>query len=224
MLFELDAGEHDDEPEELWRAVDALNVACGGHAGDAASMARVIAFCARTGVRVGAHPSYPDRDGFGRRTLVMTPDALATSVEAQCAALAAIARDAGVRVEHVKPHGALYHDAARDPALAGAVVGGAALALGDAIAVIGPPAGALARAAAARGLRYLREGFADRGTRPDGSLIPRGEPGALIEDPAVAAARALSLATGATIDAMCVHADTPGALAIVHAVREALRG
>jgi UPF0271 protein len=137
---------------------------------------------------------------------------LEATIREQCARLAALAR-----VEYVKPHGALYHDAANDPALAAAVIAGARAALGE-VAVIGPARGALRDAARAAGLRYLREGFADRATRPDGSLVPRGEPGALIADPALAAARAREL----DCDTVCIHADTPGSLAIAHAVRAVL--
>ena len=219
VLLELDAGERDDEPEALWALFDVLNVACGGHAGDDASMRRVAAFCAaRQYPRVGAHPSYPDREGFGRRTLDLAPDALAREIERQCAALAAIA---GI-VRWMKPHGALYHDAAASSSLATALVTGAVSALGSGIAVIGPARGALRDAAEAAGLAYLREGFADRGTRGDGSLIPRGEPGALVVDPARAAEQARALVASGTVDAICVHADTPGALAIARAVREAV--
>lgn len=218
MLLELDAGESADESEELWALADILAVACGGHAGDAASMARIVAFCAgRSRPRIGAHPSYPDRAGFGRRTIAISDDALAATIEQQCAALAAIAGT----VAWVKPHGALYHDAAAHPAVARAVIRGACAALGRPT-LIGPAACALADAAADAEVSYLREGFADRGTRPDGSLIPRGEPGALLDDPAAAAARARSLA--GSVDTICVHADTPGALAIARAVREALDG
>ena len=222
MLLELDAGELADEPEDLWRQFDALNVACGGHAGDAASMARVVAFCAREAVAVGAHPSYPDREGFGRTSVTLSPDAIAEVVEAQCRALALVAADAGVGVGHVKPHGALYHDAARDPAIAEAVVRGVLTVFADGAAVIGPPAGELRKAARAAGLRYLREGFADRGVTPDGALIPRGQSGALITDPAEAARRAVAL--DGEVDALCVHGDTPNALVIARAVRSALRG
>ena len=218
MLLNLDAGEHDDEPEALWALCDILCVACGGHAGDLRSMTRVAAFCAsRARPRLGAHPSYPDREGFGRRTLAIAPAALQTSIAEQCALLASVARDHGLAVGWIKPHGALYHDAASNPALAAAVLAGAREALGDDVVVIGPPQGALTVAP-----RYLREGFADRRTRPDGSLVPRSEPGALIEDAAAAAVRARELA--GRVDTVCVHADTPGALAIARAVREALDG
>lgn len=214
MLLNLDAGEHDDEPEALWRLFDILAIACGGHAGDAASMARVVAACTKYGISIGAHPSYPDREGFGRRTIEIAPAALEASVAEQCAALAAHGL-----VEYVKPHGALYHDAARDQALAEAVVGGARRALGD-ITLIGPPAGALFQVASRLDLTYLREGFADRRTRPDGTLVPRTDPKALLVDPLEAVAQARRLST--SVDTICIHADTPNALAIARAVREGL--
>ena len=221
-LLNLDAGEHDDEPPELWALFDVINVACGGHAGDARSMSRVASFCAGAQIQVGAHPSYPDREGFGRRTLPMEPAALSATVRDQCAALAEVAREHGLAVGWLKPHGALYHDAAARPAVARAVLEGAVAALGDAIAVIGPPAGWFRTEASALGLRYAREGFADRARRPDGSLVPRSQAGALITDPAAAAVQARALARD--VDTICVHADTPGALAIARAVREAVRG
>jgi len=222
VLLNLDAGERDDETEELWRLFDVLNIACGGHAGDAVSMKRLVELCAREGMRVGAHPSYPDREGFGRRSLTIGMEELAASVAAQCTELAAIARDAGVAVESVKPHGALYHDAARSAAIARAVLDGAIGALGSNIAVIGPPHGPLRELAATLGVRYAREGFADRRMHEDGTLVPRSEPGALVTDPARAAEQAVALAP--TVDTICMHADTPNALAIARAVREALRG
>jgi UPF0271 protein len=221
-LMNLDAGEHPDEPEELWAMFDVLNIACGGHAGDATSMDRVVRWCVASRCAIGAHPSYPDRLGFGRRTLAIEHDALAATLLEQCAALAAIAARHARVVEYVKPHGALYHDASASDAIARAVVTSAATSLGDRVVVIGPPAGALRDAAAARGLRYASEGFADRRMRPDGSLVPRSEPGALLGDPTEAAAQAHALA--AHVDTICLHADTPGALAIADAVHRALRG
>jgi len=185
-------------------------------------MARVAMFCARTRhVLLGAHPSYPDRRGFGRHTIELDVAVLAGVVAAQCGALGVIARAAGLQVRHVKPHGALYHDAARDGAIAEAVVRGAISALGDEITIIGPPTGALATAATARGIGYAREGFADRRMCADGSLVARGEPDALIADPQAAARQARLLASN--VDTICVHGDTAGALAIARAVREALR-
>lgn len=229
MLLNLDAGEDPREPDELWATADVLCVACGGHAGDAASMTRVVSFVAgRERPRLGAHPSYPDRDGFGRRTLSIDPIALARALATQCRELAAIASAHGVTVNFLKPHGALYHDAASSPSLAKLVVDVALSTLGASIALIGPLPGidgsrtALRDAAAARGLVCLREGFADRRMHPDGSLVPRSEPDALITDPAECAMRAQELA--GTVDTICVHSDTPNALAIANAVRTALHG
>jgi UPF0271 protein len=217
----LDAGERDDESPELWSVFDVLAIACGGHTGDHASMTRVVAFCAgHRACSAGAHPSYPDREGFGRRTIAIELAALEASVAEQCTALAAIARDHGIAVTWVKPHGALYHDAAAHEPIARAVLRGAVAALGTLVGVIGPPAGRLRDQARVLGLRYAREGFADRRLRPDGTLVPRSEPDALILDPAAAAAQARTLAD--QVDTICVHADTPGALAIARAVREAV--
>jgi UPF0271 protein len=222
ILLNVDAGEHDDEPEALYVLAHALNVACGGHAGDAASMARVLSACRAHGVRAGAHPSYPDRAGFGRTTMALDREALVRSLEAQCAALAQVARELGVPLVHAKLHGALYHDVNRDPALAEACVRAVIAALGPTV-IVGPPAGALSQFCAREGLSYAREGFADRAMREDGTLVPRSEPGALITDPALAAAQALRLARQGC-DTICVHADTVGALEIARAVRAALDG
>src|SRR5688572_21996409 len=118
-MLNLDAGEHDDESEELWALADVLSIACGGHIGDEASMARVVAFCAgRKRPAIGAHPSYPDRLNFGRRRLTIDPDPLRQSILHQCTALAKVAAAHGQRVRWVKPHGALYHDAATELSVA----------------------------------------------------------------------------------------------------------
>jgi 5-oxoprolinase (ATP-hydrolysing) subunit A len=221
MLLNLDAGERDDEPAELWAAVDILCAACGGHAGDAASMTRVVSFCAgRAGPGLGAHPSYPDRDGFGRRRLAIALGALRESLVEQCSTLARIARGQGVVVRWLKPHGALYHDAAADLAVARLVIEVARVTLGDGVIVIGPARGHLASAARDANIAYLREGFADRHMRPDGTLVPRDEDGALITDAAACAVQARILAS--EVDTICIHADTPNALAIATAVRAAL--
>jgi UPF0271 protein len=216
MLLEIDAGEHDDEPPELWALADIVNVACGGHAGDAASMARVIDAVAGGKTRVGAHPSYPDRDGFGRRAWTGAVEQLAESIAAQCEALAAIARARGVHLASIKPHGRLYWDAMADAARAELVVRAAAR---HGAVVIGPGRGALREAAARVGVGYLREGFADRAVAADGTLVPRGEPGAVVTDPRMAATRAEELVHRGEVDAICVHGDTEGALAIARAVR-----
>jgi 5-oxoprolinase (ATP-hydrolysing) subunit A len=222
VLLNIDAGEYPDEPEALYGVAQIVNIACGGHAGDERSMDRVLAACARFGTRVGAHPSYADRGGFGRKDLRLPPAEVGKCVAEQIARLAERARAAGRAVRHVKPHGALYHAANRDPDLARAVVAGSVDALGRAFALIGPPDGELRRAAMDAAIAYAREGFADRSTRADGTLVPRSEPGAIIEDPARARTLARDLALSRKIDTVCVHGDTPGALLIAHAAREAL--
>ena len=221
----VDLGELPGEPPELYALATTANIACGGHAGDTSSMSRALSFAMTRGTKVGAHPSYPDREGFGRTSVSMTPADLAASVADQCAALQAIARRLGYAVSVVKPHGALYHDVARDPALAAALIDGAARGLGlppTALTVVGPPRGALLEEALRRGSRYAREGFADRTYRPDGTLVPRSEPGALVTDPDACARQALSLASSGTIETLCVHGDSPGAVAIARRVRDAL--
>jgi 5-oxoprolinase (ATP-hydrolysing) subunit A len=220
VALNIDLGELPGEPEELYRLATVVNVACGGHAGDAASMARAIELATSSGARIAAHPSYPDRAGFGRRTIAISAPDLRGSIAEQCAELQRIAAGA---VRTVKPHGALYHDAARDPEIAAAVMEGAALGLGTGdLTWVGPSRGAVYERAAAAGLAYEREAFADRGTLPDGSLVPRGQPGALIEDPARAASLALAYARSGAADTLCVHSDTQGAVAIARAVRAAL--
>lgn len=223
----VDLGEHADEPDALYALADAANIACGGHAGDAASMDHALARCAFHGTTAGAHPSFPDRAGFGRTALALPPDALEAALVAQLEALAEPAARRGVRLQHVKPHGALYHAADGDDALADALTAVSARVLG-AVTLVGPAvgasetAGAIARAAARAGLPYAAEGFADRGVDARGALRPRGTPGALLTDPAQAAARARQLV--GWCDTLCVHADTPGALEVLRAVRGELGG
>jgi 5-oxoprolinase (ATP-hydrolysing) subunit A len=225
----IDLGELPGEPAELFALATVANIACGGHAGDRASMARAVSFALTRGTRVAAHPSYPDRARFGRVTMAMAPSDLATAVEEQCAALQAVARKLGYPVTRVKPHGALYHDAAGHPVIAAAVLEGATRGLAMPAAeltVIGPPrsplGAALLETALRLGARYAREGFADRAYRADGTLVPRSEPGALITDPGACARQALSLASAGALETICVHGDSPGAVAIAGRVRDAL--
>jgi UPF0271 protein len=221
-LLNIDLGELPEEDERLYACAQVANIACGGHAGDEQSMRRALAACARHGTRAGAHPSFEDRENFGRQELQVAPEVLRAQVAAQCARLMALASEVGVPVRYAKPHGALYHAANRDPALARAVVEGVLEALGPGIIFLGPGSGALQEAARAVGFSYAREGFADRGTRPDGSLIPRGQPGAVLSDPAVARENALRLALGGTVDTLCVHGDSPGAVDMAREVRAVL--
>ena len=226
VTLNVDLGEMEGEPEELYRLATVVNIACGGHAGDDASMARAIDLALAFGAEVAAHPSYPDREGFGRKTMRIEARDLAEAIAAQCAALQRIATSRKApQIRAVKLHGALYHDASKDPAIAQAVMEGAARGLGigfEEVVWIGPSRGEVWSRAKARGLAYVREGFADRGLLPDGSLMPRGRPGALIEDPDRAAEQAISLARSGAVDTLCVHSDTPGAVTIARAVRRAL--
>ncbi len=218
---------------DLMPLITSANVACGAHAGDPLTMWRTVALAKRRGVAVGAHPGYPDRDGFGRRDLPMTPLELEASLLAQMGALSAIAGGLGIQLTHVKPHGALYNRAAADIELA-AVVAGAVARLPKRLTLVGLAGSALIDAALAAGLPVADEAFADRAYEPDGSLRPRNLPGAVHTDPTLAAAQAVSIARdgrvrahdGSTLDiradTICIHGDTPGAAAIARAVREAL--
>ena len=223
VTLNMDLGELPDEPEALYACCTVANVACGGHAGDAASMSHAVAHCVRHRCILSAHPSYPDRAGFGRVSLTLPADVLVGALVVQLEALQATALAQGTTVTLVKPHGALYHDAASTSATAQALLD-AVDRVHPGVALVGPPDGALARLCAARGRGYAREGFADRAYRADGSLVARGQPGALLLDPAACAAQAVRLARGGQVETVCVHGDTPNAVAAVTAVRDALAG
>ena len=233
VTLNIDLGELPDEPEALYTLATQVNVACGGHAGDVASMMKACRLARAHHVAVAAHPSYPDRAGFGRTTLAIAPAELRASLATQCRTLREAAHGEGTAVHLVKAHGALYHDVAVDDAAAEALVAAVheTLDTEGEIAFVGPPEGALARAVARHAQRrwgpILAEGFADRAYDGEGAaakLRPRGQPGALLTDPAAAAAQALSLARTGRYGTICVHGDTPGALAIAQAVRAALEG
>jgi 5-oxoprolinase (ATP-hydrolysing) subunit A len=221
------------DDDALLRIVTSANVACGFHAGDPATMRRVCARAAEASVAVGAQVSYRDLAGFGRRFIDVDPDELADDVLYQLAALDGIARASGTRVSYVKPHGALYNAAVAHEGQARAVVDAVA-AYGGGLPVLGLPGSALLRAAETAGLPTVREGFADRGYTPTGTLVPRGEPGALVHDSAEVAERAVRMAVDGevvavdgtrvpvAVDSICVHGDTPGAVELARAVRAAL--
>jgi 5-oxoprolinase (ATP-hydrolysing) subunit A len=211
-------GGHDDA---LIPLVSAVNVACGAHAGDAATIRRTVALARDAGAVVGAHPSYPDLAGFGRRHVQMTPAALEESLVEQVEAVGAVARELGSVLRHVKIHGALYNEAAIDVALAEVVVRAIARCEGS-IIVVGPPGSRLLEVAGSSGLPTMAEGFADRAYEPDGSLRSRTLPGAVHTDPDVAARQAVELAAAGQVATICIHGDTPGAPAIAAAVRAAL--
>jgi UPF0271 protein len=207
--------------EPIYPLVTSANIACGGHAGDEGTMEAAVREALRHRVAIGAHPSFPDRDRFGREALPMSADEIAEAVRSQVLALARIALRLGAALSHVKPHGALYGEAMRDAAVAGAIARGVSTDASGLVLVglAGSPALPLWRAL---GFDVAREGFADRVYEPDGSLRSRRLPGALILDPEQAAAQAVRLAADGRVDTISVHSDTPGAVSILAAVREVL--
>jgi UPF0271 protein len=221
------------QDEALVANVTSVNVACGFHAGDPSVMRRTVRLAVASGAAIGAHPGFPDLQGFGRREVTMAPSEVEDLVLYQIAALAGVAAAEGGRLSHVKPHGALYNMAARDPALAAAVVAAVA-ALDPALRIVAPPASALSAAAAGRGLATAAEAFADRAYRPDGSLVPRTEAGAVGHDAGAVSARALRLVEAGEVvaidgsvlalrpDTICVHGDTPRAAALAAELRRRL--
>ena len=221
-----DLGEGGDFDTELMRVVSSCNIACGGHAGDADSMARTVQLAIASGVAVGAHPSYPDRAEFGRRSLPLGRDELYESLTSQVESLLDIAGELGARVRHLKPHGALYNDAAGDASLADIVARVAAELPGD-VFLVGPPGSELECAAAGNDLVFIAEAFVDRAYRPDGRLAPRSEQGAVYADVERMVAQALSLAssnevTTADGTVVSVAGDTPGAAVAARSIRNAL--
>jgi len=218
-----DLGEGYANDAALLELVSSANVACGWHAGDETTMMTTIRAALARGVAVGAHPSYPDRDGFGRRDIDRTPDEIREDVLAQLRTIGAVARQCGASLRHVKPHGALYNRAARDRKVADAVVKAVA-AFDPELCVVGLAGGLQGVAARAAGLRALDEVFPERGYAADGTLIPRGSPGAIVEDPQAAAAAAVSFAQRGFGQTMCIHGDNPLAVQTASAVRRALLG
>jgi UPF0271 protein len=212
----------------------SANLACGFHAGDFRVMEATVALCRDAGVAVGAQPGYPDLLGFGRRPMPFEPSEVESLVRYQIGALEAFCRAAGVEMQHVKPHGALYNQAAADPALARAIATAVAGFSRD-LALFGlASSDSMRSAATAVGLRFIPEAFADRRYLPDGSLQPRSEDGSVIHDPEAAAGQARMIAiegavvavdgsrVSITAESICCHGDTPGAVVIAAAVLNAL--
>jgi UPF0271 protein len=221
---------------ELLAIVTSANVACGFHAGDPGVMDRTVARAVEAGVAVGAHPGFPDLRGFGRRRIEADPADVERDVLYQVGALQAFARAHGTQVVHVKPHGALYNQAAEDAVLARAVAR-AVVRAGRELVFVGLASTDVMRgAAAAEGLRFAAEAFADRRYERDGSLQSRRVPGSVITDPEVAAAQAVRIARDGVVvatdgtevrlraDTLCLHGDNPEAVANARAVRQALEG
>lgn len=228
-----DLGEGEACDAELLQVVSSCNIACGGHAGDAESIEATIQEAVARGVNVGAHPAYPDREGFGRRSRFMSGAPLRDALRAQLEDFGRIAAELDAPVKHVKPHGTLYTDAVVDAALADTIAGVVAEMPGKPV-LVGQPGTELEAAANAHGLGFVAEAFVDRAYRRDGQLVPRSEPGAVHDDIGRIQRQAVALARdgevqcldGSTIrvraDTLCIHGDTPGAAEAARAVREAL--
>ncbi len=230
-----DMGEYaNDKQREIEAAlmplITSCSIACGGHAGDAETMGVTVRLAKAHGVKVGAHPSYPDRAGFGRRSREYDASTLLASLAAQIRQLRAELAPYDLKLAHIKPHGALYNDAAKNTGLANIVASVSA----DTV-LVGPPDSELEKAAKRTGIKFVREGFVDRLYLADGSLTPRGEPGAVIADVDARAQQALRIASGFPLRAatgevkisaetLCIHSDSPSAVETATSVRKALRG
>lgn len=223
-----DLGEGSPGEEQIWPLITSANVACGGHVGDESSMRESAAFAAQYGVRFGAHPSYPDRENFGRVSLQISADDLRDSLVSQISSLCAFAE-----VRHVKPHGALYNDAHKNRDLANVIVEAIRL-IDPSIALVAPDHSRMAAAARAAGTPVIREAFADRRYEPDGSLTPRKIAGSTLTIDEAAAQAVLLVGEGVVIardgsrvplafDTLCIHADMEGAVERLRAVHEAIR-
>lgn len=219
-----DLGEGSPREDEVWPLIDRANIACGGHVGDEQTMREAARLAREHGVITGAHPSYPDREHFGRRSIAIEPPALHHALVAQLQALRAICD-----VRHVKPHGALYNDAHADRALAG-VIADAMIAVDPSLSLVAPDQSQMAVVARERGIAVIREAFADRRYAPDGALVPRSVSGSTLSvDEAIAQATLLAtkgvvIAMDGTrvpiaFDTLCVHADMDGAVERLAALR-----
>jgi UPF0271 protein len=223
------------DDETMLSLVSSANVACGGHAGDTETMFRTLTIAARNGVTVGAHPGYLDREGFGRRIIPMSTDQIGRMVVAQIGALRAVAALVPVDVRYVKPHGALGNLAARDRDVAGAIVD-AVRRLDPDLALLAISGTELEVAANESGVAAYSEVFADRGYLSSGQLVPRDQPGAMIDDPNEACERLLAFLESGLMpvtdgepiplaaDSICVHGDSAGAVAMTRVLREGLAG
>jgi len=222
----LDAGESpaalaDESEAALFALVTSLNVACGGHAGDVSTMSRVVELAAERGLAIGAHPSFPDRKGFGRRPVSMAHTALVDSLCLQIESLSSVLKAAGLKLSHVKPHGALYNLAATDREYASAVIE-AVRRIDPALPIVGLAGSHFIKWCTKAGQTVVGEGFADRRYEPDGTLRSRQMADALIQDPLEASEQACRLAAEGFVQTICIHGDTPVALPMARAVRASL--
>jgi UPF0271 protein len=215
-----DLGEGCPHDAELMPLITTANVACGFHAGDAASAFAALRLAAKHGVQAGAHPGFADREHFGRRDLALSEDQVYEQTVYQIGAVAGLARAAGLKLRHVKPHGALYNLACRDDAFARPVVAATEL---FGLALMGLPGSRLEVLSAGR-CDFVAEGFADRRYLPDGSLVPRGRADAFVANPQESVCQAEWLVRDRGVRTLCVHGDNPHALQFVSELRAALQG
>lgn len=220
MLIDLncDLGEGSSMDAQLMPLITSANVCCGAHAGTQADIFATLELAAKHGVAIGAHPGHPDREHFGRRELPTPPRDVLEETIAQIMALRVFTDKLRLKLRYVKPHGGLYHQACRDDAYADAIV---SACVWHELPVIGLPGSRLEHRARGR-VPFFAEGFADRAYRPDGSLVPRDQPGAFIESPHEAAQQVLKLIAERGVRTICVHGDNPQAVEFVRAVREEL--
>ena len=221
MDLNADLGEGGGEDVALLGLVSSANIACGGHAGDEETMRRTIDLAMASGVAIGAHPGYEDREHFGRQAMAFPLEQVTDLVVRQVEKLAILAEAAGATLHHVKPHGALYNQADRDALFSAAVVAGITK-ISKNVMLYALPNSRLAEAGQAAGLTICHEGFADRRYLENGSLMPRNEPGAVITNVDEAVARAIGLAKSGNVETLCVHGDGPTAVAILRLLRIAL--
>ncbi|QLG86908.1 5-oxoprolinase subunit PxpA [Chitinibacter bivalviorum] len=215
-----DLGEGYPLDADLMAIISSANIACGGHAGNVDSIRATVRLAHQHGVRIGAHPSYPDREGFGRKSMAMTPSQLVFSLTAQLWAIKAVSIEECVSISYVKPHGALYNDAVRDPELAQQIAN-LIREIDPDLALMGLAGSELIKAGREAGLQVIEEGFADRAYLPDGTLMPREQEGAVLHDANAVLVQALELSQH--VDSLCLHGDNPAALAQAIAIRDGLR-
>lgn len=216
-----DLGEDMDNDKAIMPYITSANIACGFHAGDEQTMRETLRLAKRFGVNAGAHPSWDDRENFGRKELNISPEETETLVFEQIQILAAIAKEEGVTLTHVKPHGALYNQSAKDINLASAIAR-AVKSINVDLILVGLAGSSSLEAGRAAGIRVAAEGFPDRGYNADGSLMSRSLPGALIESPDEVARHAIELVKTGQMDTLCLHGDHPHAAENAKMLREVL--
>jgi 5-oxoprolinase (ATP-hydrolysing) subunit A len=233
ICLNCDMGEGLDNDAALMPFISLANIACGYHAGDAATMEATVRLALQEGVAIGAHPAYPDRIHFGRKAMSLSVTETFTLITTQVALLAAICAQHQTRLHHVKPHGALYNTAAADKPIAAAIAD-AIIATDPTLILLGPPQSALAIAAQEKGLSFWAEAFADRSYQPDGQLTPRSHPGAVLTETAPVIAQTLDIALHHRVKAtdgrfiplqaqtLCIHGDGVTALPLAIAIHDTL--